>query len=129
MKSSPASISVSGLLFMGVLLWNLPGLTSGAHAADAPAPLTTVEEQKGEVGDPGKVEERGLSRVPMPGRMAPGGRVMTPGGGTALPLTKAECTSLRCSVVTDAGCPNVGGLTERCICGGKGPGLCIDEVK
>jgi len=128
MNSLLASVGVSRRLLMSVLLWNMAGLAPGVHAADAPPPLTTVEEQKGESGDPGKVEERGLSRVPMPGRMAPGGKVLTP-GGTFSALTKAECTSLRCSVVTDTGCPNVGGLTERCVCGGGGPGVCIDEVK
>jgi len=128
MNSLLASVGVSAPLLMGVLLWNVAGPGPSVHAADAPTPLTTVEDQRGESGDPGKVEERGLSRVPMPGRMAPGERVFKP-GGTYSALTKAECTSLRCSVVTDTGCPNVGGLTERCLCGGKGPGVCIDEVK
>lgn len=129
MTSSLVSLRVLGFLFMGILPWSLAGQSPGIHAADAPAPLTTVEEQKGEIGDPGKVEERGLSRVPTPGRMAPGGRVLAPGGTTAVPLTKAECTSLGCKAVTDNTCPDVGLLRERCVCQGGGKGLCIDEVK
>jgi hypothetical protein len=128
MKSSLVSFSVPGLLFMSVLLWNLAGLSAGVHAAGAPAPLMTVEEQKGEMSDPGKVEERGLSRVPMPGRMAPGGRVLTPGGMNSA-LTKAECTGLGCKAVGDSSCPEVGLIRERCVCAGGGKGLCIDEVK
>ena len=100
----------------------------GDNPAD-PAPLTTtVEEQKGEKSDTGKVEERGLSRVPTLGRMAPGGGVLTP-GGTFSALTKAECTGLGCKAVTDNTCPDVGALRERCTCKAGTKGVCIDAVK
>lgn len=89
---------------------------------------TTVEQQKGEKGDAGQVEERGLSRVPMPGRMAPGGRVLTP-GATFSALTKAECYGLGCKAVTDTTCPDVGALRERCTCKAGSKGVCIDAVK
>ncbi|MFO1435194.1 MAG: hypothetical protein U1F34_02035, partial [Gammaproteobacteria bacterium] len=49
-------------------------------------------------------------------------------GGTAAPLTKADCTKLGCTTYTDTSCPNVGGLTERCACTGGG-NACINEVK
>lgn len=87
----------------------------------------TVEKQ-GMTGDAGQVEERGLSRAPMPGRMAPGGKVLTP-GATFSALTKAECTGLGCKAVTDNACPDVGALKERCICKPGTKGVCIDAVK
>jgi hypothetical protein len=80
MNSSLASFRFSGPCLIGVLLWGLVGLFPGAQAADAPAPLTTVEEQKGEKSNAGKVEERGLPRSPMPGVCCPGGNPWHPAG-------------------------------------------------
>lgn len=75
-----------------------------------------------------EIGERGLSRAPMPGRMVPGGSVVTPGGSFSA-LTKAECTGLGCQAVTDNTCPDVGALRERCVCKGGTKGVCIDAVK
>lgn len=128
MSSTRASFNVSRLYLIGFLLWNLAGPFPVTQAADTPAPSTTVEEQTIEKNDAGQVEERGLSRVPIPGRMAPGGRVLTP-GATFSALTKAECTGLGCKAVTDNTCPDVGALRERCICKAGTKGVCIDAVK
>jgi hypothetical protein len=79
-----------------------------------------------EQSPPGDVQERALPRV-TPG-VTPSQR-MAPGGQTAAPLTKAECTGLGCKAVTDTTCKDVGGLRERCVCGKGTAGLCIDMVK
>ncbi|MBM2846708.1 MAG: hypothetical protein HW407_2020 [Bacteroidetes bacterium] len=128
MNSTLGPFSISRLLLIGVLLLNLCGLSLDIQAADTPTPATTVEGQKAGIDDAGKVEERGLSRAPMPGRMAPGGKVLTP-GATFSALTKAECTGLGCKAVTDNACPDVGALRERCICKAGTKGVCIDAVK
>jgi hypothetical protein len=128
MNSTLGSFSASRLLLIGVLLLNLCGLSLDIQAADTATPSTPGKEQKEGISDAGKVEERGLSRVPMPGRMAPGGRVLTP-GATFSALTKAECTGLGCKAVTDNTCPDVGALRERCICKAGTKGVCIDAVK
>jgi hypothetical protein len=129
MNSSLASFRFSGPGFITIiLLWGLIGFFPVTQAADAPAPLTTVEELKGETSDAGKVEERGLPRSPMPQRMLPGGRILGP-GGTFSALTKAECTGLGCKAVDDTTCKDVGGLRQRCVCSGRTTGVCIDEVK
>ena len=126
-------VTIQGLTMRPGITRQAPGTTQrrgieGNNPAD-PAPLTTtVEEQQAEKSDTGKVEERGLSRVPTLGRMAPGGRVLTP-GGTFSALTKAECYGLGCKAVTDNTCPDVGALRERCKCKAGTKGVCIDAVK
>jgi len=126
MNSSLVSFRFSGPCLIGVLLWGLGGPFPVTQAAEAP--LTTVEELKGEKSDAGKVEERGLPRSPMPQRMLPGGRTLGP-GGTFSALTKAECTGLGCKAVDDSTCPEVGLIRQRCVCKGGSKGVCIDEVK
>ena len=106
------------------LVCGCPFLVSGA---DTPLSSGTPQEESATPADPGEVQERGLSRM-MPGRMAPGGKILAP-GGTFSALTKAECTGLGCKAVTDNTCPDVGALKERCVCKGGGKGLCIDAVK
>jgi hypothetical protein len=126
MNSSLVSFRTSVLCLIAVLMWSLGGLFPDAQAADAP--LTTVEELKGEKSDAGKVEERGLPRSPIPQRMLPGGRTLGP-GGTFSALTKAECTGLGCKALDDSTCPEVGLIRQRCVCKGGSKGVCIDEVK
>ena len=126
MIASRLPLRMSVLCIIAVLMWSLGGLFPDAQAADAP--LTTVEELKGEQSDAGKVEERGLPRSPMPQRMLPGGRTLGP-GGTFSALTKAECTGLGCKAVDDSTCPEVGLIRQRCVCKGGTKGVCIDEVK
>lgn len=128
MIASRLPLRMSVLCIIAVLIWSLSRLFSEAHAADAPAPLTKVEEQKGEKSDAGKVEERGLPRSPMPQRALPSGRTLAP-GGTFSALTKAECTGLGCTAVDDSTCPEVGLIRQRCVCKGGTKGVCIDEVK
>jgi hypothetical protein len=68
MNSNLVSFRLSRIFFLGVVLSNFTGFSSDSSAADMPTPPTTVEEQKTGISEAGQVEERGLSRAPMPGR-------------------------------------------------------------
>jgi hypothetical protein len=89
---------------------------------------TLSDDQRREQINAGEVAPRGLPPGTAPGRMSPAGKSFSPGVKFSA-LTKAECTGLGCKAVTDKTCPDVGALTERCICKPGTKGVCIDAVK
>jgi hypothetical protein len=78
----------------------------------------------------GNADTQTLKRLGTQKKPKVGGKLVSPGvtGGTAAPLTKADCIKLGCTTYSDSTCPNVGGITERCACTGGG-NPCINEVK
>jgi hypothetical protein len=120
-----ALLSIAGLASAEGLDQSLRGSNDVVHqASEQPGTLVAAEtDKKTDPAPSPDVQERGMPRTGL-GPQVP----VVPKRNIVSALTKAECTGLKCKVVTDTTCKDVGGLRERCDCG-KGPGLCIDEVK
>ena len=107
---------------------------AGFALADQPTVLVAQKDSatavQGQVREMNKVETQTEKRLQTNKKMTGGGKVVSPGvtGGTAAPLTKADCIKLGCTTYSDSTCPNVGGINERCACQGGG-NSCINEVK